>query len=197
MRGTIRNFIFLVLIAIICFIIGFCSMKGNTITGKYEEYFCDVKNFKMATTIEIKKGSEEFARVKGNILKFVEDPLTMYDLEDNKLAYAGDAYHFVSQDSHSIYLKDKYVIEMVGKVDILGETYEIYNFDKEKVGYAEFNEANTYGALYDSGNKLIAEYTSDYARNDFSVRILRESKYDHKALLMLFCSYYSDKYADR
>lgn len=196
MRNATMRLLIVLVIASIAFSIGFYSMRGNSIKEKYDEYFCDVKNLELATTIEISKGNEKFAKVTGNIFTFVTDPLTMYDFGGNKLSYAGDAYHFIAQDSHSIYVKDKYVFEMVGKVDALGETYDIYNFDKEKVAHAEFNEANTYGSIYDSDNKLIAEYTSNYVHNDFTVRISKQAKYDHKAILMIFCSYYSDQEAD-
>ena len=69
--------------------------------GPHTEYQCDVKNLRLSTTIEIDKEGEDFATVKGNIFKFVVDPLTMYDANENKKAYAGDAYHFIAQDSHS------------------------------------------------------------------------------------------------
>lgn len=196
MRNIIIRLIVVFVLASISFMIGFCSMRENSIKDKYDEYFCDVKNFEFATTIEISKGNEKIAKVAGNVFTFATDPLTMYDLGGNKLSYAGDAYHFIAQDSHSIYVKNKYVMEMVGKVDALGETYDIYNFDKEKVAHAEFNESNTYGSIYDSDNKLIAEYTSNYVHNDFKVRISEHAKYDHKAILMIFCSYYSDQEAD-
>lgn len=184
------------ILIIILLLIGFGSMRSNEISDGFTEYNCDVKNFNMATTIEINKGNEKFAKVKGNILTFVTDPLTMYDLEDNKLAYAGDAYHFIAQDSHAVYVDDKYTVEMVGKVDMLGETYDIYNIDKQKIAEAEFNDPNTYGTINDTDGNLIAEYTSNYAYNDFTIRISDKCNIDHKSVLMIFCSYYSDQYAD-
>jgi len=85
---------------------------------------------------------------------------------------------------------------MVGKVDMIGVTYDIYNIDKEKVAHAEFNGSNTYGTIYDSKGTVIAEYTSNFAYNDFDIRISDKCKIDHKSILMIFCSYYSDQHAD-
>jgi hypothetical protein len=193
---TLRIIIISAVLAIVL-IIGFSSMRNNKIDDAYTEYKCDVKNLNMATTIEISKGSEKFAKVSGNILTFATDPLTMYDFDGNKMAYAGDAYHFVAQDSHSVYVDGEYTIEMVGKVDMFGETYDIYNIDKEMIANAEFNDPNTYGTIYDSEGTLIAEYTSNYIYNDFTVRISDKCNIDHKSVLMIFCSYYSDQAADR
>jgi len=96
MNENTRYIIIMVIIAALGLFIGFGSMRDNDIKNSYIEYRCDVKNLKMATTIEIYKGNEKFAKVSGNILTFVTDPLTMYDFEGNKIAYAGDAYHFIA-----------------------------------------------------------------------------------------------------
>jgi len=123
------------ILIVIAIIIGVSSMRDNKISNDFTEYTCDVKNLNLATTIEISNGNDKIAKVKGNILKFVEDPLTMYDFSGNKLAYAGDAYHFVAQDSHTVYVNNELLVEMVGKVDVVGETYDIYNMDKEIIAY--------------------------------------------------------------
>ncbi len=160
------------------------------------EYQCDVKNFRLSTTIEIKKEHENFVSVKGNILALFTDPLTMYDLEDNKIAYAGDAYNFITQDSHSIYVNDEFSVEMVGLFNIAGESYDIYNKDKEKIAHVTFDAFNTNGKMYDSNQNLIADFNSNYLMNDFDVRITDKCNLDEKTVLMIFCSYYSDQHAD-
>lgn len=58
--------------------------------GTCTEYQCDVKNLRLSTTIEIDKENEDFVSIKGNIFALFTDPLTMYDLEDNKIGYVGD-----------------------------------------------------------------------------------------------------------
>jgi len=164
--------------------------------GAHIEYNCDVKNFKIATTINIDKDGKEFVKVKGNVWTFVTDPLTMYDMDDKKIAHAGDAYHFVAQDSHTIYVDNNFACEMVGLVDLLGESYEIYNQEQNKIAKITFNATNTSGQMYDMEDNLIADYSSNFFFNDFTVRISEKCELDEKAVLLIFCSYYSDQSYD-
>ena len=164
--------------------------------GTCTKYHCDVKNFRLSTTIEIDKENEDFVKVKGNIFALFTDPLTMYDLEDNKIGYAGDAYHFITQDSHSIYVNDEISVEMVGLFKIFGESYDIYNMNEEKIANVKFNAFNTNGEMHDVNGNLIADFTSKLFMNDFDVRIADTCKLDEKTVLMIFCSYYSDQSAD-
>lgn len=164
--------------------------------GTCTEYQCDVKNLRLSTTIEIDKENEDFASIKGNIFALFTDPLTMYDLEDNKIGYAGDAYHFITQDSHSIYVDDELSVEMVGLFKIFGESYDIYNKAEEKIANLTFNTFNTYGEMYDVDGNLIADFNSKLFMNDFEVRITDKCNLDEKTVLMIFCSYYSDQSAD-
>ena len=169
---------------------------NNSSDSTYTEYQCDAKIISLATKIEIKKENEEFATVKGNIFTFVTDPLTMYDPDDNKVAYAGDAYHFIAQDSHTIYVDNTGVLEMVGLVDIVGESYDLYDMNSQKVAEVSFNIWDTNGKMYDMDGRLIAEYTSNPLFWDFNVKIYKECEFDERAVLMIFCSYYSDKEYD-
>lgn len=164
--------------------------------GPCTEYQCDVKMFRLSTTIEIDKEDEDFAKVSGNIFNFVTDPLTMYDLNKNKTAYADDSYHLIAQDSHSIYVNDVKTAEMVGLIKFFGEAYDIYNKDGQKIAKVTFNALNTNGKMYDNNGKLIADFNSKLFFNDFDVRILEECDLDEKTVLMIFCSYYSDQSAD-
>lgn len=189
-----RIIVAIVVVAVL--IIGFIFLRVKEFEEPHTEYKCDVKNLSLSTKIEISKENETFVKVSGNILRFVTDPLTMYDLSENKIAYADDSYHLVAQDSHVIYVNNQINIEMVGLVDVFGETYEIYNANQEKIAYVTFNMFNTRGEMYDSEDNLIADYNSNLLFNDFNVRISKECKLDEKAILMIFCSYYSDQYAD-
>lgn len=164
--------------------------------GPYTEYQCDVKTISFSTKIDIDKEGENFVKVRGDIFRFITDPLTMYDLEDNKIAYAGDAYHFIAQDSHTITVGDTVTVEMVGLVDLFGESYEIYNMDEEQVAEVSFNMPNTKGEMYDMQGNIIADFHSKLFFNDFTVRIYDGCKLDEKTVLMIFCSYYSDQKAD-
>lgn len=165
--------------------------------GACTKYQCDVKTlFHLSTTIEIDKEHEDFVKVSGNVFKFVIDPLTMYDLNGNALAYAGDSYHFFAQDSHSIYVDGTISVEMVGLVRLFGEAYDIYNTSSEKIAYVSFDMINTHGTMYDMEDNIIADFYSLPLFNDFNVRITEDCPLDEKTVLMIFSSYYSDQSAD-
>lgn len=193
-KKVIRSIISVVVIVFIL-LVGAASGKKSHI-GPCTEYKCDVKNLRLSTTIEIDKEDEYFAKVKGNILRFITDPLTMYDAEEQKIAYAGDAYHFIAQDSHSIYMNDGLSVEMVGLVDFIGDSYDIYNANGEKIAAVSFNFFNTKGEMYDVNGTLIADFHSKMLFKDFDVRISEDCTLDEKTVLMIFCSYYSDRAAD-
>ena len=193
-KEAIRNLICGILFVVIIGVALFSNHKADI--GDSTNYKCDVKNFRLSTTINILKENEDFVKVKGNILKFITDPLTMYDLSDNKIGYAGDAYHFITQDSHSIYVEDEETLEMVGLFKVFGEAYDIYDINQNKIVTVTFNYFNTNGEMYDIEGNLIADYNSNFFFNDFDVRISKECTLDEKAVLMIFCSYYSDQAAD-
>ena len=197
-RETKENIIYIVvavLTIVAIFIQG--SISGDRkFDAPYVEYDCDVKNLQLSTTIKIEKNGEYLANVKGNILALITDPLAMYDAEDEQMAYAGDAYHFITQDSHTIYVNKEFSVEMVGLFNIFGETYDIYDLQQKKIARVECNVWNTEGQMYDENDTLLAEYTSNYFFNDFKVRISEKCELDEKTVLMIFCSYYSDQHAD-
>lgn len=184
------------LIIVVC-VVAFALLLGNSeAKGPYTEYQCDVKSISLSTKIDIDKEGENFVKVRGNLFRFITDPLTMYDLEDNKIAYAGDAFHFIAQDSHSINVGDTVTAEMVGLVDFLGESYNIYNVDEEQVAEISFNVLNTKGEMYDMEGNIIADFYSKLFFNDFTIRIYEDCQLDENTVLMIFCSYYSDQKAD-
>lgn len=193
-----RNIVVLaVVIAIaVVAVVAFILSGNSAAKGPHTEYQCDVKSISLSTKIDIAKEGEDFAKVRGNLFRFVTDPLTMYDLEDNKIAYAGDAYHFIAQDSHSINVGDTVTAEMVGLVDFFGESYDIYNADEEQVAKISFNMFNTKGEMYDMEGNIIADFYSKLFFNDFTVRIYEECELDENTVLMIFSSYYSDQKAD-
>ncbi len=170
-------------------------MKPKNIDN-YAQYDCDVKNFRLSTDINISSNDTKIGNVSGNIFRFVEDPLTMKDSDGNKMAYAGDDYHFIAQDSHAIVVGDSVTAEMVGLTRLFGNAYDIYDTEGNKIAYANFNSMNTAGELYDTDGKLIATYGSFVFFNDFTVKISKECEIDSTTVLMIFCSYYSDQSYD-
>lgn len=186
----------IILVVLICLF-----LLGGLLTNKqkmsdYTEYKCDVKSLRLSTKIDIDKDNEEFVKVKDNIFKVITDPLKMYDLNEKQIAYADDTYHFIAQDSHSIFVNGNLSAEMVGLVKLFGEEYEIYNENGEKVANVTFNMFNTNGNMYDMEGNLIADFNSKFFFNDFDVRITKDCNLDEKTVLMIFCSYYSDQKAD-
>lgn len=192
-----KSDIFIIVLGILIIVVGFIdSLMMDKFDGPYTQYDCDVKNFKLSTTIDIKKEDEEFMQVKGNIFALITDPLTLYNGEQ-KTAYAGDAYHFIEQDSHTIYVNDEFSAEMVGLIDFFGETYEIYDYDGNIVAKVSCNSFNTKGKLCDGEGNVLADFYSKLFYNDFTIRISENCPFDDKTVLMIFCSYYSDQNADK
>lgn len=184
-----------IVVVLLVGLIASCFIRPDM--GDCTEYKFDVKHFlRVATTIEIEKSGESYAKVQGNIWKFVEDPLTMYDTNGNKLAYAGDEYHLIAQDSHSIFVNNSLAAEMVGRVNLFGETYDIYNASQEKIARVTINMINTKGKMYDADGNLVADYRSFPLCKDFDVRIAEDCELDENVVLMIFSSYYSDYKAD-
>ena len=192
-KETKRLKFYLIIFAVIV-VLGII-FSGSKI-GPHTKYDCDVKNLRLSTDIEISSEGEDICQVSGNIFRIVEDPLTMKDDDGNKLAYAGDDYHLISQDSHAIIVDGVVTAEMVGRFDLFGNTYDIYNTDGEKIAKAKFNWFDTSGELTDTDGNLIAEYNSFVLFKDFDVRVSDECPLDHTTVLMIFCSYYSDKAYD-
>lgn len=159
-------------------------------------YKCDVKNLRLSTDIVISSDGEKIGKVTGSIFRIVEEPLTMKDMSGNKLAYAGDDYHFVAQDSHVIISDGIVTAEMVGRFKLFGEKYDIYNSSGEKVATVKFNWTDTYGEMYDMNGKLVADYESFVFFNDFNLRISDKCPLDETTTIMIFCSYYSDQSYD-
>lgn len=193
-----KNVVRIVVVAVVALLVWmFASWFIRPNIGTYTEYKFDVKHFlRAATTIEIEKSGESYAKVQGNIWKFVVDPLTMYDTNGNKLAYAGDEYHLIAQDSHSIFVNDQLAAEMIGRVNLFGETYDIYNSDQQKIARVKVNMFNTKGKLYNADGTVVASYRSFPFCQDFDVRIGEDCEVDEKVVLMIFSSYYSDQKAD-
>ena len=156
-------------------------------------YSCDYHTLNIfKTVIDINKGDKNYATIEGKIAKIVTDPLTMKDKEGNTIGKAGDEYHLVSQDSHSISLKEGAYIEMTGNFKLLGEEYTIYSKEKKYIGKASFNIFGTNGVLTDKDGNIIAEYNSGWLRKDYDVTIKNEAELDSDAILLVFASYASD-----
>ena len=157
----------------------------------------DVKLLRLNTEIHVsdEETGEEMYIIKGNILRILTDPLTLYDTNGKEIAFGDDAYHIIAQDTHvitSIYGEE---VKMVGNFSIWGDNYDIYVND-QKVAHASFNAFNTHGELRDTNNNLMADYSSRYVFMDYVVQVTEYNIFSDEVLNMIFASYYSDQAAD-
>lgn len=184
------------IVLVLIIIIASSAIFSRKPIGSHTEYECDVKNFRLSTDIVISRAGDKIGNVTGSIFRIVEEPLTMKDTSGNKMAYAGDDYHFVAQDSHVIITNGVVSAEMVGRFKLFGEKYDIYDSEENKIATVKCNWTDTYGEMYNVDGVLIADYSSFIMFNDFDVRISDECEIDHTTVLMIFCSYYSDQAYD-
>ncbi len=196
-KKTSRILGLITIVAIIGIILIFIFSLAHSSIGPCTTYECDVK-LSFHTTINIKKQGEDFAQIKGEkvLFKKYHDPLAMYDMDGEKVGYAGDSYHLISQDSHSIILDGEVSVEMVGLVRLFGEAYDIYDASGNKIAHADFNPFNTEGELKDTEGNIIADYSSIFFFKDYTVRIKDNCPLDENAVMLIFASYYSDQHAD-
>lgn len=160
--------------------------------GTCREYKLDVKALSLSTQITVYQDEESLYTISGNLFRIIEDPLTMYDMTGNKIAYAGDAYHFIAQDSHGIRYGTDTKIDMVGEVNLLGQSYSIYDSDGKRLASVKVDPLNLRGKMVDTDGNLLADYTSRFLMYDFDVRIKEECALEDEIVLMIFSAYFSD-----
>ena len=189
--------VILILITLIGISIAIILTSTYALIGKdWTEINCDVKLIRLSTTIDIYKDNEKLGFIKGNIIRFLTDPLTYYNADGNKIAYADDTYHLISQDSHAIIVDDVVTCEMVGRVKLLGEKYDIYNTDGDLIAHADFDFMNLYGKIVDKNEKPIVVYKANPILKDYSIYISPDCTIDENTIIMICSSYYSDRSAD-
>lgn len=158
-------------------------------------YDCDYHTFSLNTVISTTVDNKE-VEISGNILTFIEDPLVMTDSNNNVIAKADDSYKLIGQDDHAIMVNNKFEIAIHGNFEVFGNSYDLHNEKGEKVGYAEFNQFNTSGAIYDSKDNIIATFDRTPLFNDYTVTIADNNLCSDTGILMLIASYVSDYHAD-
>lgn len=170
-----------------------CGLSvDNHIDGEYRTYECDYISSSVFRTKIVTEIGGKKVTIKGNLMAMVTDPLTMYDENGYTLAYAGDAYGYISQDDHGIYIDDTFVINMEGAVSIFGNSYHLKDENGNNVATVEFNATNTRGNIRDNSGTIIASYESNIARNDYTVKICDNDVCSDTAILMIMASYISD-----
>ena len=175
--------IILAIIGIIAAVV-FTSPLAVDVDSSWTKLVCDVKLIRLNTEINVYKGTEKIGTIKGNILRLLTDPLTYYDTNYNKLAYADDTYHLIAQDSHAINVK------------LIGESYYIYDNSGHMIGNATFDFLNLNGKITDNNGTAIVAYRANPIIKDFTIYISPECIIDEDTVLMICASYYSDHAAD-
>ena len=160
-------------------------------------YTCDYHALNLfRTEIDVKDDDgKTYSNIKGNYVKIGSDPLVMTSTSGESIGTAGDEYHLISQDSHSI-ITDRQSIEMVGKVKIFGEEYYLYDTEGKEIGTAVFNFWGTNEKITDEKGNIIAEYNSGWLRKDYTITISKDSNINNDAIILIFASYASDFHYD-
>ena len=186
--------IFFLVVLVIAFL--FTSPMSASINSNWSRLQFDVKLLRLNTNIDVYENHQKIGVVKGNIIRLITDPLTYYDVNGQKIAYADDTYHFIAQDSHTIVVDGVVTAEMVGKVKLIGEAYGIYNAEGQLIANAEFGIFNVNGKITDVNGTTIAVYKANPILQDFTLYISPDCSIDKETLIMICSSYYSDQAAD-
>ena len=157
-------------------------------------YECDYHTISFKTHISFEMDGEEY-HITGNLIRFFTDPLKLTK-NGKDVGYASDSYHIINQDDHAIIVDGNFEVCINGNFELLGESYELYDKDGNKVGYAEFNAVHTGGAIYDANGHAVAVFSSPICFNDYTVKIYDNNICSDKAMLMVIASYVSDYKAD-
>lgn len=194
-KSDIMKISFVAITLIVCLILFIVTGIPRNI-GADRTYFCDVKSLNLNTKIQVNdENGDTLFTAKGDIIKFIEDPLTLYNSNGNQLFHADDTYHLINQDSHTILGNNGESYELVGDFNLLGDSYVIYK-NGQQIAEASFNAINTHGELRDNDGEIIADYTSRFGFNDFIIQTRENSLLSDESLIMIFASYYSDQHAD-
>lgn len=157
-------------------------------------YECDYKTISLNTEIEFVKGGNKYV-ISGRILTFFTDPLTLKK-NGQTIGTADDSYKIIGQDDHAIVINGQFEVAIHGNFNVFGNSYNLYDLNGNKVGYAEFNDLCTNGAVYDSNGYTVATYSKSYIMNDYTVTIYDNNIASDEALLMIIASYVSDYHYD-
>lgn len=161
------------------------------------QYFCDSRAFSIPLDVDVKNMSDEtLYNIKGEWFYTFEDNLTMNDSEGNTVREMKDNYNFITQNDHAIVNNDGALYVMEGKFKFFGDSYKIYNSDKEQVATLECNWLMTSCELRDMQGNLMAEYSTHILRKDYIISIYDECTIDEESVLLLFASAESDSRAD-
>lgn len=171
------------------------ACNSVTVSDSDTVYDCNVHLNLLRTKITTELNGSEVT-IKGNVLRFIEDPLSMVDSKDNVIANADDNYNFINQDDHAIYVNGVLACIVGGDFGFIANHYTIYNTDYKEIAKADFDSFDSYGSITSIDGVVWAEYSSGVLFYDYTVRIHEECELSDEVVLLLMASYKSDKMAD-
>ncbi len=161
------------------------------------QYFCDVAVFSFDLDINVENMSgEALYNIDGEFFNKYEDNLEMKDAEGNIVMEMRDDFNFITQNDHAIKRDNDVLCAMEGQFKMFGDTYNIFDANKEQVATLKCNMFMTSCELLDMQGNVMAEYDSRILRSDYVVSIFDGCKIDDETVLMLFASAYSDARSD-
>lgn len=172
---------------------GITSSK-DLASDDYRTYECDYKSTSITQTrIETVIDGKDITIKGGSIAKLkITDPLGMYDADGNEIAYAGDTYGFIAQDTHGIYVNGEFEINMEGNVSLLGNVYTLKDKDGNALATIDCNSFDTKSYITDNDGNIIASYESLFTMSDYTVKICDNDICSDEAMLLIIASYVSD-----
>lgn len=171
---------------------GISKEKSNNASSRI--YYCDYHTVSFRTKISYTKDNDNY-EITGNLITFLTDPLEL-SKNGNVIGVATDSYNIIDQDDHAIIINGEFEIDVAGNFKLLGNSYDLYDSNGNKVGSAEFNTLCTYGSIIDTDGIIVAEYNKNIFINDYTVTIYKNTMCSDEAILMIIASYVSDYHAD-
>lgn len=161
------------------------------------QYMCDTHVLSFTTNVDIEDADGNYLyNVNGDYFAAIEDNLVMQDMQENIVREMDDEYNFITQNDHTILDGNGILYSCQGNINIVSNSYDVFNNKKEQVGDIEFNTWNTYGALKNVDGEVVAQYNSSILGTNYVVSIFENCEIDDASVLMMFASYYSDIRSD-
>lgn len=195
MKKIIAPIIFVVLVLAV--MIGSCFLPFSTPDNAKTQYFCDVHPFALKLDIDVENmDGNKIYNVDGEFFSKYEDNLVMLDQNKEIVREMADDYNFVTQNDHSILDGNGILYAMEGNFSFFGNSYNVYNNEKELIGTLHFDFWFAHATLKNNDGEIVAQYDSNPARADYIVSIMDNCEIDDDSVLMMFASGYSDARSD-
>ena len=195
MKKIIVPIIFIILVLAV--MIGSCFLPFSTPDNAKSQYFCDVHPMALKLDIDIEDmDGNKIYNVDGEYFSKYEDNLVMLDQNKEIVREMADDYNFITQNDHSILDGNGILYAMEGNLSFIGNSYNVYNNEKELVGSIHFDFWLAHATLKNVDGEVIAQYDSNPARADYIISIMDNCEIDDDSVLMMFASGYSDARSD-